>query len=101
MTPTEVVAVVTALVALGARELLMGAWNYITGRAGRETGRMREVLAERDAAEAERDMEADWRRRIQEHCSMLRFMLIEKGVRPDLLPVVPARPGADRPADRP
>lgn len=64
---------------LGVRELLAFVVNWISGRAMREKGRVREVIDERDKAEDERDREAAYRRIIQEHASELRRLLIEAG----------------------
>ncbi len=83
MTATEWAAVLTALgVGAAAKELVTGLWAWMSGRQDAERGRMRRVIAERDHAEADR-------RRISEHASELRRLLIERGTPSTELPPWP------------
>lgn len=83
MTATEWAAVLTALGA-GAtgKELLMGLWKWLSGRQDAERLEMRRLRADLDRAEADR-------RRISEHASELRRILIEAGTPADRLPPWP------------
>ena len=103
MTPELWQSIMTAAVALGGRELVVGGWKWFTGRAGRERDRLRELLADRDKAEderdhalAERDAEATFRRALEEHVGWLRLRLIGAGVPMHMIPPTPTRGAADR-----
>lgn len=103
MTPELWQSIVTAAVALGGRELVVGGWKWLTGRAGRERSRMQDLQAERqkaederDQAQAERDAEATFRRALEEHVGWLRLRLIGAGVPMHLIPPTPTRGVADR-----
>ena len=87
----EVVAALSVVAgvvtALGGREVVAALISYVTGRDDRERALVRELRAERDAAEGradvfrgERDAEATRVRLIAEHASLLRRMLYNMGV---------------------
>lgn len=84
-------AIIAVAVALGLRELLPGVVAWLTGRAGREKARVQELIDERDAAESERDEEAEYRRKVEEMASALRRIAVEHGVPADKLPAWPTR----------
>ena len=83
MTATEWAAIITALgVGATSKELVGGAIAWLTGRQEVERTRARRIIIERDHAESDR-------RRMAEHASELRRLLIEKGVPTDELPPWP------------
>lgn len=90
-------AVIIALIgALGLGNLAPKAWNVIakafTSRAQKERAevdRLRTALA---AAEAARDVEAAWRRRLQESLSEHRVIATNHGIPTTDLPAFPGRP---------
>lgn len=100
----EHTTIAAVIVALGGREVIGYAAralvDHTTGKATRQRSRVQEIMADlehaeskRDAAEADRDHQAKWRRMLQEYGSQLRSLLIERhGVSPADLPPVPPEP---------
>lgn len=90
MTPNEIVTAVIAVIGtLGIRDAVPSLIKHYTGRAEQEKARVRELMAERDQAENERDAEARRRRRLEEALSYHRRLLTERGVLPSELPPWP------------
>lgn len=87
-------AIVGAIAALGGRELIMGLVGWLSGRQDREKSRVRELVAERDAAEADRDREASYRRILQEYASTCRAIMISHNIPAAQIPPFPARPSS-------
>ena len=91
MDPSMINALTAAAVALGVRQAIPWAIRWASGGAEREKSRFRELVAERSAAETERDAADAYRRILQEYCSQLRSALIEHGVPLDKIPPWPKR----------
>ena len=90
------VETVTAIIAaLGGPVLIIKALDVIkaarSGRAAREKAENRSALGRLADAEAERDDEATFRRRLEEYASRLRRMLLELGVQENKIPEWPVR----------
>lgn len=60
-----------------------GVTQHFTGSHDRKRVKARDIVAQRDAAEARADHEAATRRRIEEYASMLRRDCVDHGVTPE------------------
>lgn len=67
-----------------------------SGRAVAEKGRNRSLLQRLADAEARADVEAEFRRKLEEYASQLRVLLVAAGVPADKLPAWPGRPAVDK-----
>lgn len=91
------VATVTAIIAaLGGPVIVVKAIDVYratrSGRAAREKAENRSALGRLATAEEERDLEADWRRRIEDWAGGLVYTLITRfGMSPDAIPPKPQR----------
>lgn len=88
-----IAAIVAVATALGAKELLAALVRWVTGKSDRE----RRVVQE---LRRERDVEAEYRRKVEEMASATRRVAIECGVDPTHLPEWPSK-GALRAAQNP
>ena len=93
MTSTELAALLAAL-GCGAilPQLIQGVIGWITGRQDVERRRYQQIIEERDRAERDADREASMRRRISEHASYLRQLLIQSGYPSQNIPEWPIPP---------
>ena len=93
MTPEQwVTGIVAVAGALGIREFAPGFVAWLTGRADRERDRVAELMRERDAAEADLDVETTYRRKVEEFASLVVRAFYLKGGTADELPAWPTRP---------
>lgn len=79
--------IIALVIALGGgvffREIVLGAWKWLTGRQERERKTLQQVMRDLDS-------ESSYRRRLAEHAAELRRILIENGLS-DKLPDFPTR----------
>lgn len=80
MTTDQIIALIAVLGGgVFFRELVTGVWKWLTGRQTHERNTLRAAL--RDL-----DLEASYRRRVEEHASEVRRIAIEHGLADELPP---------------
>lgn len=79
--------IVQLLMVLGVGTILpaflKGVWKQVTGRHDREAARVQQFIADRDAAERERDEQSRRARIAEEYAQALRFDMMHAGIAPE------------------